>query len=270
MTQPDPYSVRRQNREAWQQMARQGHRLARPATREELQDPLNKVDSLGWLGGDIRGWSVLCLAAGGGRHGPLYAAAGAHVTVVDFSSAMLNLDHEVAAETGLSFRICEGSMDNLSMLGDAEFDLVIHPVSTCYVADVQRVFQEVARVTRPNGLYVSQHKQPGSLQASLHPLAGGYVISERYYRQAPLASESGSNLIREPQTQEYIHRWEELIGGMCRAGFLIEDLVEPNHADPAAALGSFGHRSSYLAPYVRIKARKKVSSSSSSKPKLIF
>ena len=35
--------------------------------------------------GSLEGRRVLCLAAGGGTHGPLFALAGADVTVVDFS-----------------------------------------------------------------------------------------------------------------------------------------------------------------------------------------
>jgi hypothetical protein len=61
---------------------------------------------------------------------------------------------------------------------------------------------------------------------------------------------------REPGTLEFLHRWEELLGGMCRAGFVIEDLIEPLHADAQAEIGSFAHRSQYVAPYVRIKARR--------------
>jgi hypothetical protein len=63
--------------------------------------------------------------------------------------------------------------------------------------------------------------------------------------------------LRERGTLEFLHRWEELVGGMCRAGFVIEDLLEPMHANPQAAVGSFGHRGQYVAPYVRIKARRR-------------
>ncbi len=48
---------------------------------------------------------------------------------------------------------------------------------------------------------------------------------------------------------------EELIGGICRSGMVIEDLIEPMHADTNAERGSFGHRACYVAPYLRIKAR---------------
>jgi hypothetical protein len=53
-------------------------------------------------------------------------------------------------------------------------------------------------------------------------------------------------------TIEYLHRWEQIVGGMCRAGFVIEDLVEPMHADDTAEPGAFGHRSRYVPPYVLI------------------
>ena len=51
----DSNFIVKRNRDAWQQLARHGHRLARPAQPVELAEPLRKVDSLGWLGGDIRG-----------------------------------------------------------------------------------------------------------------------------------------------------------------------------------------------------------------------
>ena len=177
------------------------------------------------------------------------------MTVVDISGEMLALDRQVASERGLDIRAIQTSMDELSMLSGGEFDLVIHPVSTCYVPDVLPVFREVARVTRPGGLYVSQHKSPTSLQAKPQATADGLGLAETYYREGPLPAADPSR-IRETGTLEYVHRWEQLLGGLCRAGFAIEDLVEPNHADAQAEVGMFGHRAMFVAPYVRVKARR--------------
>jgi SAM-dependent methyltransferase len=248
--------VHAHNARAWDALARQGVSLAQPATDAELSDPLALIDSSGWLGGDICGWRVLCLAAGGGRHSALYAAAGATVTVVDLSGEMLALDRAVAAERGFDVRLVQTSMDELAMFAPGEFDLVVHPVSTCYVPDVQPVFAAVARVTRPGGLYISQHKTPTSLQAGLRPDGRGYAIDEAYYRDGPLPGAVDGGYLRETGTLEFLHRWEELVGGVCRAGFVVEDLVEPVHAKPQAVVGDFGHRAQFVAPYVRIKARR--------------
>lgn len=245
-----------QNRQAWNSMAGNEHVLAKPVKEEELQRPLQVVDSLGWLGESISGWKVLCLAAGGGRHGALYTAAGASVTVVDLSPAMLELDRRVAEEKRMSIRTIESSMDDLSMLSNGEFDLVIHPVSTCYLPSLDRLFPEVARVTRPGGLYVSQHKQPINLQASLQTYTGHYVVEHAYYDSNAVPPASEPSKLREPNTNEFAHSWNALVGGICRSGFLVEDIAEPMHAKANAPVGSFHHRCQFIPPYIRIKARR--------------
>lgn len=244
------------NRSAWNHMAESGHVLARPVSDEEMRNPLRTVDASGWLRGGIQGWNVLCLAAGGGRHGPLYAAAGGHVTVVDLSPAMLQLDRRVAEERRLAIRTIETSMDELQMLPADHFDLVIHPVSTCYLPSLEKLFPEVARVTRSNGLYISQHKQPTNLQASLETSLGQYTIEHAYYDASPVPRAIHPNKLREPNTREYAHSWNSLVGGICRSGFVIEDVTEPKHAARESPTGSFGHRCYFIPPYLRIKARR--------------
>jgi SAM-dependent methyltransferase len=244
------------NRRVWNTMALAGHPLTRPATDADLAQPLAALDVAGWLPPELSGVRVLCLAAGGGRQSALFAAAGAIVTVFDLSPAMLALDREVARERGLNLHTIEGSMTDLSALADASFDLVYQPVSTCYVASVVAVYRQVARVLVPGGLYLSQHKQPVSLQASVEVNAAGrYELVDPYYRDGPLRSVAGT-LLREEGAYEFLHRLEELIGGLCRSGFVIEDLIEPVHARPDAPPGSFGHRGRFIAPYLRIKARR--------------
>ncbi len=253
------------NARAWDSLAGAGAALARPAEDAAFADPR------GWLGGggpDGRPWlperldglEVLCLAAGGGKHGPLYAAAGGRVTVLDISPAMLALDRQVAAERRIDYGLVQGSMDDLSMFPTGRFDLVIHPVSSCYLPELSRVFAEVARVTRPGGLYISQHKSPASLQAGIEPGAGGF-----YEIRHPLADVAARGAggplppappgrLRERGTLEFVHSLSALLGGICRAGFAIEDVCEPDHTRPAASAGSFAHRAGFLPPYLRILA----------------
>jgi SAM-dependent methyltransferase len=238
--EPNPHLhiAREQNRRAWDARVANRGRFTKPADDEDFVDPLRTVDGAGWLGDSIAGKRLLCLGAGGGKHSVIYAAAGALVTVVDISPAMLALDREVAAERRLQVRTVEASMDDLAALSNAEFDVVVQPVSTCYVPDILAVYREVARITAPGGLYVSQHKQPGSLQADVKPGDRGYTIAEPYYRKGPL-----------PPVAQSKHREEGT-------------LEEPFHADPKAESGSFAHRSIYVPPYVRMKARRTGTASS--------
>lgn len=245
------------NKAAWDRLAATGDRLTRPAREADFLDPLGSIDGPGWFGKSIAGKRVLCLAAGGGRQGPIYASAGATVTVVDISPAMLEQDRAVSRQRGLKLTTIEASMDDLSMLADASFDIVVQPVSTCYVPDIGKVFAEVARVLADGGLYVSQHKQPASLQCSIQSRGETYAIHHRYYGKSPLPPEPVPNLVRESGTIEYIHRWEEILGGICRSGMSIEDVIEPLLARPDAVEDSFAHRCQFVPPYIRIRAVRK-------------
>ncbi len=258
---PEQVAAIDHNRRAWDRLASDGVPLARPASDEAFGDPRGWLGSAGtaarpWLPARLDGLEVLCLAAGGGKHGPLYAAAGARVVVLDVSAAMLALDRAVARERRIDLEIVEGSMDDLSMFATGRFDLVIHPVSTCYLPDVSPVFREIARVTRSNGLYVSQHKSPASLQAGIVPNdRGRYELEHPQLTGKPLPLLPPSRL-REAGTHEYVHSLASLLGGICRAGFTIEDVAEPDHALPSAAVGSTAHRAAFLPPYLRVLARR--------------
>ena len=253
------------NAAAWDRLAKAHDALASPACDEAFTDPRNWLGTGGpadrpWLPSSLRGLEVLCLAAGGGKHGPIYAAAGASVTVVDLSASMLDLDRQVARERKLHLELIQSSMDELTMLENDYFDLVIHPVSSCYLPTLKQVFSEIVRVCRPGGLYMSQHKSPRSLQSSLQPnLNGRYELlfpecqSGDNSRALPPAPPSR---LREAGTDEFVHSLTDILGGICRAGFSIEDFFEPNEGDQEAVCGSFTHRAAFLPPYIRILARK--------------
>lgn len=253
------------NAAAWDRLAKAHDALASPACDEAFTDPRNWLGTGGpadrpWLPSSLRGLEVLCLAAGGGKHGPIYAAAGASVTVVDLSASMLDLDRQVARERKLHLELIQSSMDELTMLKNDYFDLVIHPVSSCYLHSLKQVFSEIARVCRPSGLYMSQHKSPRSLQSSLQPNLNGRY--ELLFPECQSGDNSGAlppappSRLREAGTDEFVHSLTDILGGICRAGFSIEDFFEPNEGDQEAVRGSFTHRAAFLPPYIRILARK--------------
>lgn len=225
-----------------------------PSSREQA---LAAIDP--WLNaeGPLEGRSLLCLAAGGGTHGPLHALAGARVTVVDLSPQQLQHDQAIADELGLPIERIETSMDDLSMLADDSFDAVLHPVSLCYVPNVQSVYSEISRVLRSGGIYISQQKQPASLQASLLPTDAGYVIEHPAEEGFALPTSAVASRLRETGTHEFLHPLDTLLGSLCGSGMVIEEIVEPPRGDAWAPQGSPEHRARYLPPYLKIKARRR-------------
>lgn len=257
------------NRAAWDRLAETGSVFATVATDDECRNPLAALDGRGWLPATVMGLDVLCLASGGGWQSILYACAGAKVTVVDLSRSMLRLDEREAARRNRTVRTIEGSMDDLSMLPAATFDLVHQPVSTCYVPKLRPVYREIARVLRPRGLYISQHKQPTSLQVTHRDARDRYVLGIEYHHSGGLPQVPDRSY-RERAAVEYLHSWEELVGELCRAGFALEDLIEPDRSDREAPPGHFAHRGRYVPPYVRLKARRRDAGAAPSAPKIIW
>lgn len=200
---------------------------------------------------------VLCLAAGGGTHAPLFALAGAEVVVVDFSLPLLQIDETIARDNSLRIRTVHASMEDLSVLEQASFDCVVQPVSTCYVQNVGLVYRQVARVLRSGGLYVSQHKSPASLQAELRSSKNGTMLIGPCVSGRAASPVSCETALRERDMCEIIHSIEDLIGGLCRCGFVVEDVVEPTHADAWACEGTPEHRALFVPPYLKIKARRR-------------
>jgi SAM-dependent methyltransferase len=220
------------------------------AAAEERLDP--------WLLAEgLVGRRVLCLAAGGGRHGPLFARAGAEVTVLDLSPAQLAIDQRLAAANGLRLTCVVASCDELSAIFPAAaFDVVVQPVSSSYIRDLVPVHAGLAQVLRPGGLLVAQHKQPASLQAHAERDAAGWHLQSFQVEGLPLPPVSGHSH-REAGTDEFLHTLDALIGGLCRAGFVIEDFGEPLMGDAWAPRDSAAERAAFLPPYLKLKARRR-------------
>jgi hypothetical protein len=143
-------------------------------------------------------------------------------------------------------------MDDLQAFAPAQFDVVVQPVSSSYLPDLRQLYAAVARVSKRGGLYVSQHKQPASLQAGV---VAPWTLAIPYSESLSLPSVSDQRH-REVGTQEYLHTHEALLGALCRAGFIIEDINEPLLADCFAPDNSAEQRAFYLPPYIKIKARR--------------
>lgn len=253
-TNEDPLAA---NQLAWDAKADDPRFVFTGGLPESRQQALAAIDPWLLVEGPLDGRRLLCLAAGGGTHGPLHALAGARVTVVDLSPQQLQHDQAIAEQLGLSIAPIVASMDDLSMLSDASFDAVIHPVSVCYVPDVRRVYNEIARVLRAGGVYISQQKQPASLQASLSPTDAGYVIEHPAGEGFALPISEQASTLRETAAHEFVHPLGTLLGSLCRSGFVLEEIVEPPRGDAWAPQGSPEHRARYLPPYLKIKARRR-------------
>lgn len=193
-----------------------------------------------WFPDDLHGVDILCLASGGGQQGPILAAAGANVTVLDNSPAQLARDQEVAHREGLELRTVEGDMADLSAFNNGSFDVIVHPVSNLFVPDVRPVWREAFRVLRPGGVLMAGFANP-ALFIFDQQLADDGVLEVRYtlpYSDlTSLSAEQRKVYEDDLQPYEFGHTLEDQIGGQLDAGFVLTAFYEDGW--PGMALAEY-------------------------------
>jgi ubiquinone/menaquinone biosynthesis C-methylase UbiE len=227
------------NRSAWNQEARKGNRYTIPATKTEISAALkgeyrivltpHKPIPADWLG-DIRHKQILCLASGGGQQGPILAAAGADVTVFDNSDEQLKRDDQVAEEFNLPIKTIQGNMQDLRCFSDQSFDLIVHPVSNCFIDDILPVWKECYRVLRSPGRLLSGFCNPliymidweEANQTRRFEIKNAIPYSDL----RSLSPQSLQRYLQEKKTLEFGHSLSDQIQGQIAAGFLIAGFYE--------------------------------------------
>jgi SAM-dependent methyltransferase len=241
------------NRDAWDRLVESGNEWTKPVGPEVIARARAgdwSVVLIGynpvprdWFPADLAGAAVLCLASGGGQQGPVLAAAGAAVTVLDNSSRQLGRDQEVAAREGLAVRTVLGDMRDLSAFPDGSFDVVFNPVSNVFCPELAPVWRESFRVLRPGGILMTGFMNPDVYLFDETALEERRELIVRHplpftsfdLPEAERQRSSGAAAI------EYSHSLTEQLGGQLAAGFILTHLVEAPHQSDATAQYMFGY-----------------------------
>ena len=255
------------NRKAWNAQVREKNRWTIPVSVDQIENarkgqweiiltPQKPVPRNWFPNFSEQSYKVLCLASGGGQQGPILAAAGADVTVFDNSDEQLNQDRLVAERDGLTIRLEQGDMRDLSRFEDDFFDLIFHPCSNCFVENILPVWNESFRVLKPGGHLLSGFTNPVR-----------YMFDDDLLQQKELEVKftipySDTSSISQEQKEKYIHTNEpccfghtltDQIGGQLDAGFLLVDFFEDSYEDD-------DELSKYIQTFIATRAMKPRSS----------
>ena len=178
-----------------------------------------------WFG-ELRGKKVLGLASGGGQQMPIFAALGARCTVFDYSKRQLESERLVATREGYEIEILRGDMTKPLPFADGSFDLIFHPVSNCYVEEVEPIWRECFRVLKPGGVllagldngfnYLFDEVDGDEALRVTHGLPFNPLKDRELYKKS----------VENNWGIQFSHTLEEQIGGQLKAGFTLTDVYE--------------------------------------------
>jgi SAM-dependent methyltransferase len=240
-------NVHKYNRRAWDKYVNQGNEFTKPVDPELIEYARGGEWAIFLSPGrpapqdcfpKLAGLDILCLGGGGGQQGPIMAAAGGRVTVLDISPRQLAQDRAVAEREELEITIVEGDMSDLSMFESASFDLIVNPISNLYIPKLDSMWKEAYRVLRPGGILAAAFMNPVFYIFDRQKLdaTGEFVVRHSLpYSDIESLSEYELQKIEEAGWPlEFSHTLEDQIGGQLASGFVLVGMYEDR--DPRGAL----------------------------------
>jgi SAM-dependent methyltransferase len=193
--------------------------------------------------GDVTGARVLELGCGSGPYSCRFAQAGAQVTALDLSRAMISLAKARAVERGVRVDFRVADIREPLPFSEAQFDLVFSATTLHYVDDLAIFIREVARVMNPRARFVASVLHP--LSTASFPLADADGAeadqwADRYFG-APLRCIETPWLGFGDVPDEgrrincYHHTIAEYFDALAAAGLAVTRLLEPEPPPEFAA-----------------------------------
>lgn len=174
-----------------------------------------------WFG-ELKGKKVLGLASGGGQQMPIFAALGAECTVLDYSDKQLESESVFAEREGYQIQIIKADMSKPLPFEDETFDLIFHPVSNCYVEEVQPIWNECYRILKRDGVLLS------GLDIGIN-----YLFDENekvLINKLPFNPLKNKDHLKQLEESDggiqFSHTFEEQVNGQLLAGFRLTSLYE--------------------------------------------
>ena len=172
----------------------------------------------------LKGKKLLGLASGGGQQMPVFALLGADCTILDLSDRQLESERLVSLREGYAIGIVKADMTRRLPFEDCSFDLIFHPVSNCYIENVQHVWNECYRVLRPSGVLLAGMDN------------GFNFLIDSWERPLTVTNTLPFNPLKNPEQMrklmdddngiQFSHTFNEQIGGQLQAGFVITAAYE--------------------------------------------
>ena len=161
---------------------------------------------IGPMVSDLAGLRVADIGCGTGRHALRFSAAGARVTAVDFSTAMLQCARAKPGAAAITF--LRHDLTEPLPLASSSFDRVFCCLVLDHIAELDRFFGELRRLCRPKGCVIVSVMHPA---LSLRGVQARFIDPQSTRRISPAS---------------YVHQVSDYLIAAIQAGLALERISE--------------------------------------------
>ncbi|MFL6140948.1 MAG: class I SAM-dependent methyltransferase [Labedaea sp.] len=178
--------------------------------------------------GPVEGRRLLEVGCGSAPCARWLVAHGASVIGLDLSAAMLRYAAAANQLTELAVPLVRGNAERLPF-ATASFDLACSAFGAVpFVAELDAVFGEVARVLRPGGGWVFAVTHPIRWIFPDDPGPDGLTVINSYFDRTPYLEVDGTG---RATYVEYHRTFGDYVRALTSAGFWLCDVIEPEWPD---------------------------------------
>lgn len=205
--------------------------------------------------GDVRDRRVLEIGSGAGQCSRWVLVNGGRPIGLDISFRQLQHSHRLDDETGHAVPVVQATGTTLPFR-DGSFDIVFSAFGALqFVADENTVCQEAARVLVDSGLFAFSITHPTRWMFPDDPSEKGLTADSSYWDRTPYVEVAESGETAYVEHHRTIGDW---VRALAAAGFLLEDIVEPEWpADHDRAWGGWSRTRGLLTPGTAIYVARK-------------
>jgi SAM-dependent methyltransferase len=171
--------------------------------------------------GTVTDKRILELGVGSGRNAVALARQGARVVAVDPDPGRLDRARALAEQHEVKVELHEGDLADIAFLRADAIDLVLGVYALAAEADADRVFRQAHRVLRTECPMILAVPHPAF--AVIDPSSADPMrLAHRWFDRTPREwQHDGRHGVEHPRT------FGDLIGGLYRAGFRTDTVLEP-------------------------------------------
>jgi SAM-dependent methyltransferase len=165
---------------------------------------------------DVTGMRVLDAGCGPGVYAEMLVNLGADVVALDVSLKMIEIARQSLGDR-VSFHIANLE-EPLDFLEDESFDLILSSLVLDYIYDWDNLLFEYIRLLRPGGIFVFSVG---------HPMADFRLPGSCNYFKIKKLEYTWTGFGKPVLMPFYRRSFEAMIGPLRRAGFAIDEVIEP-------------------------------------------
>jgi SAM-dependent methyltransferase len=177
--------------------------------------------------GEVRGKDVLEVGCGGGQNAIVLAKWGGRSVGLDISEEQIKYARRLARKQKMQVQFHVGNIESMDLFNNESFDVVLSSFAIGYSENPEKIFHEVSRILRKDGLFVFCVVHPIANRGRVVQYGGRkyWGLGNYFYKGKRIWKWNIKGKVA--QFYGYGRTFQDYFNFLITSGFFIEKILEP-------------------------------------------